>query len=166
MRSAKFMNYDYEAYLSPSRELAKRLPGHRVVDIVVHFVDPEANVIYILTNSMNVSIHGAIGGEILRIALLETSIHELEHTGMDIRRHQPFNVFIGHRIVALREIGAPWNGHGWEVGFEGLPATTMLIQSIYADPKPAEFNDCLRLGVSQYEWNFPNKALAAANGPS
>jgi hypothetical protein len=49
-------------------------------------------------------------------------------------------------------IGEAWNGHGFEICFEGLLGKTMLVQSIYAGEKPEGFDDCIRLGTGNYFW--------------
>jgi len=148
------MNNNCESYLNASRKIADSLCGLRMQSVLVHVVEREANVVYLITEDGGFAIDGALDGEILRIAQLQTTIEVLRGSGMKIIEYPPFGVFLQHRIHEVREIGLPWKGHGWEISFEGLSGKSMIVQSIYAAPKPEGFENCLRLGVAEYQWDI------------
>ena len=59
-----------------------------------------------------------------------------------------------------RAIGEAWNGHGIEISFSGILDRTLIIQSIESGDMPAEFADCLRVGVVQYTYSHERGADA------
>ena len=148
------MSYNYEPIQRASHRIAEALSGQLLTSIHVHLVDGEANVVYLISNRNGFVIDGAADGEILRIARLDASIEELRQSDMNIVDCRPFGIFLQHQVREIREIGLPWKGHGWEISFEGLFGKTMIVQSIYGAPKPEGFENCLRLGVAEYQWDF------------
>lgn len=109
----------------------------------MQIVEPEFNVAVLVTADGTWEICGRIGGEVLGIKRAASTRDESEAEGNLVRRYPAFSPFEGRRIEQARTLGHAWNGHGFELTFEGLPHQTMLIQ---ADDR----HDCLRLGVGMY----------------
>lgn len=133
-------------------EIAKsklsEITGKVLVDFLVDVVEPEFNVAYLIFEDSVYSVNGAIGSEIITIN--KTDYNHLNIENRDLRIFKPYLVFHNKKIIQARNIGAEWNGHGFEISFEGIYDKSMIIQSIYAGDKPKGFEDCIRLGIGQY----------------
>lgn len=143
-------SYDYPKLIRQSCQTLTEIEGRTLVDFLVQIVDPEYNAATLIFADCAYAISGRIGSEILGIERVE--IPRTGVIGREVRneRFQPYDEFLGRRIVQARMIGKAWNGHGFEFTFEGLPNRSMIVQSIYSSPKPPEAEDCIRLGIGHY----------------
>ncbi len=145
------MSYDYEQYIKESSSLLLKLEGATVLSVLINVVDPEFNVVYLETDKGIYSLQGEIGGEYLGVHELKELPETTSQDGYIICKYPPFEIFVGKRIIQARQIGTAWNGHGYEISFDGMFTQTMIVQSIYGGDKPHNLEDCLRLGVGNYE---------------
>lgn len=149
------VDYDYSNDVNAAVRLLDDLEGALVARILVNVVIPEFNVVYLITDRGCFALQGEIGGEYLGIHKLDDEPIEVKEDGYIISSYQPFSQFERRRIVAARTFGEVWNGHGFELSFEGIVDKTMLVQSIYSGEKPTELEDCLRLGIGHYALTMP-----------
>lgn len=145
------MSDDYEHYTKESSSLLCELEGATLRSVLINVIDPEFNVVYLETDKGIYSLQGEVGGEYLGVHELEELPDITSQDGYIISKYPPFEIFVGKRIVQARQIGTAWNGHGYEISFSGMFTQTMIVQSIYCGSKPSELDDCLRLGVGNYE---------------
>jgi hypothetical protein len=143
-------DYDYAKLELMARESVGALEGRLLSKFLVHVVEPEFNVAILVTDAGTWEICGRIGAEVLGITRADSTREEGGTDGESVRRYPAFSRFEGRRIEQARTLGHAWNGHGFEITFEGLPDQTMLIQSIYSLPKAEGLEDCLRLGIGMY----------------
>ena len=136
--------------------LLPELEGAVISAILVNVVDPEFNIVYIDTDIGSYSIHGESGGEYLGVRKINSMPGQITDEGYRICPYQPFERFVGRKIAAVHQIGKIWKGHGFELCFEKMPNETMIVQSIYAGDKPEDFEDCLRLGIGSYQFEYEN----------
>jgi hypothetical protein len=142
--------YDYQKSIEEACKLLPQLEGALVERILINVVEPEYNVVYLVTDKGTFALQGDIGGEHLGVVSVEHIPEVTEQDGYVVCPYPPFTQFEGHRISQARQIGTAWNGHGFELSFEGVFDRTMIVQSIYAGDKPVALEDCLRLGVAIY----------------
>ena len=145
------MSYDYEQYTKESSILLSELEGAILISVLINVIDPEFNVVYLETDKGKYSLQGEVGGEYLGVHELKALPEITSQDGYIICKYPPFEIFIGRRIVQARQIGTAWNGHGYEISFDGMFTQTMIVQSIYCGVKPSKLEDCLRLGIGNYE---------------
>lgn len=143
-------DYDYPKLELAAKTDAEALEGRVLTRFLVHIVEPEFNVAILETDDGTWEICGRIGAEVLGIERVAVTREEFHGKSEAVRRHAPFEVFVGRQIAQVRTLGEAWNGHGFELTFYGLPEQTMLIQSIYSEPRPEGLEDCLRLGIGMY----------------
>ena len=143
-------DYQYEQMVTEAATSVSQLEGRVLKQFLTHVVDSEFNVAYLVLDDGAFAIQGRIGGELLQIVPVENLPAEGVEGNTAVKSFAPFSIFLNRRIVQARSIGAAWNGHGFEFSFEGLPDKTMIVQSIEAGERPAEFVDCLRFGVGCY----------------
>lgn len=144
------MSYDYAADIAHYSQLMPELPGKILREVFVNVSAPEFKAVYLCTDNGVYVIRGEIGSEILGIH----KVHQAPETqgGSTIQKFPPFDCFLGKQVTQVRMIGEAWNGHGFELSFSELQGKTILIQSIYAGEKPAEYHNCLRPGIGTYHW--------------
>jgi hypothetical protein len=149
------MNYDYQKDIDESCKLISNLEGAVLNDFLVNIVEPEFNVVFLDTNKGVFALQGEVGGEYLGIRILSEMPSLVDDQGYIICHYPPFQMFVGKTIGQARHIGTAWNGHGFEITFIGMAEKSMIIQSIYSSPKPEKLEDCLKLGIGNYEyvWN-------------
>lgn len=145
------MTYDYENDVNEACATLPDLEGATIISIRINVVDPEFNVVYLETDKGVYSLQGEVGGEYLGVHRLDELPEITDQDGYIICRYQPFNIFEGCVISQARQIGAAWQGHGFEFSFSEIPTKSMIVQSIYCGAKPEALEDCLRLGVGHYE---------------
>lgn len=143
-------SYDYPKLIQQSCRALSEVEGRTLVDFLVQVVDPEYNIATLIFADCAYAISGRIGSEILGIERVEIPRAGEISAGVRNERFQPYDEFLGRKLIQARMVGEAWNGHGFEFTFEGLPNRSMLVQSIYSSPKPPEAEDCLRLGVGHY----------------
>jgi len=148
------MEYRYQEYIKESCKLLPDLEGAIVLQVLVNVVDPEFNVVYLKTDKGVYSIQGEMGSEYLGIRKLEEMPEITNDEGYIISSFKPFTIFEGKKIKQAHQVGEAWNGHGFELCFENEPNKTMIVQSIYSGDKPEEFDDCLRLGIGSYYYEY------------
>ncbi len=148
------MEKEYQNCLIRNEELLKELQGELLKGLLINIAIPEFNVVYLKTKTQNFSIYGQAGSEYIGIHKIEKWPEEESNETSVICKYPPFEIFLNHKIVAARQIGAIWNGHGFELSFEGIYDKTLIVQSIYTGEVPAGLGDCLRLGIGYYqnEW--------------
>ena len=95
-----------------------------------------------------------MGSEYLGVRKLEIMPEQTYDEVYSICPYEPFECFVGKKIIQAHQIGEAWNGHGFELCFEKVPDRTMIVQSIYTGDKPDDFEDCLRLGVAIYQFEY------------
>jgi len=157
--------YDYEQMISEASEALASIQGRILHRVLVQEVGHEFNVVYLITEVGAYAVQGRIGSEVLVIVPMEQppSLGLLSNTSMAIvKPFRPFSMFEGRRIVQGRSIGGAWNGHGFELSFEGQPNRTLIIQSIYTDAKPDGYEDCLRLGIGNYVFDTESEGVLPA----
>ena len=145
------MSDDYEQYTKESSQLLCELEGTTLISVLINVIDPEFNVVYLETDKGIYSLQGEVGGEYLGVHKLEELPEITSQDGYIICKYPPFEIFVGRNIVQARQIGTAWNGHGYELSFGGMFTQTMIVQSIYSGSKPGDLDDCLRLGIGNYE---------------
>jgi hypothetical protein len=153
--------HDYEQMVKDASMELATLEGQLLFRLLVQEVEPEFNVLYLLTDGGAYAIQGRIGGEVLEIVLMDQPPAEgpwPDSCLVVVKPLAPFALFEGRRIVQARSIGCAWNGHGFEFSFEGLPSRTLLVQSIYTGSKPDGYEDCLRLGIGSYVFDTESGA--------
>jgi hypothetical protein len=148
-------DHDYARRESETLRDLKQLEGLRLTRVLVQIVAPEFNCIDLVFEEAAFEVCGQIGSEIIGIKKLPEIPRPSDTGHIQTVDFEPFSIFVGRLIVQARAIGSAWNGHGIELSFEGLPDRTMLIQSIYSGDKPAEYEDCLRLGIGTYWHTWP-----------
>ena len=148
------MEYEYDKYIKKSCQLLPTLEGAIVLQILVNIVEPEFNVVFLKTDKGVFSLQGEKGAEYLGVRKIDLMPELTNNQGYIICPHEPFECFLGGKIIQAHQIGEAWNGHGFEFCFENMPDITMIVQSIYTGDKPKEFEDCLRLGVGNYQFEY------------
>src|SRR5690606_22493847 len=133
------MKYDYPRYVAYYSRLMPELEGRILRQIRVNIVVPEFNVLFLGLGEQAYAVSGEIGSEILGISKIVGMPELTERDSRIVRTFPLFDRFIDRRIKQVRMIGEAWNGHGFELSFEGLLGETMLIQSIYAGDKEKDF---------------------------
>ena len=148
------MEYEYKKYIKESCKLLPELEGAIVSQILVNIVDPEFNVVFLKTDKGVFSLQGEMGAEYLGVRKLDSMPEQTDDEGYIICPYKAFECFVGKKIIQAHQIGEAWNGHGFELCFDNMPDKTMIVQSIYTGDKPEEFEDCLRLGVGNYQFRY------------
>jgi hypothetical protein len=143
-------DYDYDRLERAAAADVKALEGCFLREVLVHIVEPEFNVVFLVTDDGVWEVSGRVGSEVLGISRAPEHVERYSTEHASVNGYGPYEQFQGRRIVQARTIGEAWNGHGFEFTFEGLPHRSMLIQSIYSSPKPPDLEDCLRLGIGVY----------------
>lgn len=148
------MKYNYPKLIRERSKDLKNIEGQVLEKILIHVVEPEYNVLYLKFSNGWYEAKGEIGSEILGFHKSnEIPQEDKSHPGSWIGPYRPFDFFIGKTVASTRHIGSAWNGHGYEISFKEIPEKTLIVQSIYTDPKPDAFEDCLRLGIGTYSFN-------------
>lgn len=139
---------EYKNIVKIAKSKLSEITGKVLVDFLVDVVEPEFNVAYLIFTDSVYAVNGAMGSEVITIN--KTDYKHLNIENRDLRIFKPYLIFHNKKIIQVRSIGTEWNGHGFEISFEGIYDKSMIIQSIYAGDKPKEFEDCIRLGIGQY----------------
>ncbi len=148
------MEKKYQDCLIRNEELLTELQGEVLESLLINVAIPEFNVVYLKTKTQKFCIHGQAGSEYIGIYKIEEWPEEESDETRVICKYPPFEIFVGHKVSMARQIGSIWNGHGFEISFQGVYDKTLIVQSIYAGDVPAGLDDCLRLGIGHYqsEW--------------
>jgi hypothetical protein len=143
--------YDYSGRERRFRDDLAALAGRRLTAMCVQVLHGQLNQVYLGFDDRLVSIHGDIGGELLKVvdipALPELGVLE---EGSRIWQPPQAIKLVGRTIAAARAIGAAWNGHGMELAFEGLPTETVLITSVETPENKTDVHDALRVAFPTY----------------
>jgi hypothetical protein len=121
------MNYDYEQHTKESSFLLSELEGATLLSVLINVIDPEFNVVYLETDKGKYSLQGEVGGEYLGVHELKDLPEITDQDGYIICKYPPFEIFEGKRIAQARQIGTAWNGHGYEISFDGMFTQTMIV---------------------------------------
>lgn len=140
---------EFEQVVKEAKRKLEMLEGRTLRKCVVDIVEPEFNIIYLVFSNSIFAIHGANASEVIDIHQIDEIDSRLYKEGR-AKEFSPFNIFLDRKICSARCMGEEWNGHGFELSFEGLLNKTMLIQSIYTGNQPLDLNDCIRLGIGNY----------------
>jgi len=146
----------YEDDLNEFREVMPLLKN-AIVQRVLTDISTDFNCLYILTDKGAFLFQCRLQGEIVGVFKEDEIVVDRFYD------FELFEQFVGKRIENIRMIGAPWNGHGYVIGFAGI-YDRMLVESIYsnAGEHPYRFDDCLRLGIRHYScqdhYYWQNKA--------
>jgi hypothetical protein len=132
--------YDYRKLEAEAAEALRALEGQLLTSFLVQIVEPEFNVAILVTPGGTWEICGQLGGELLGVRRVDSPRNEGGENGSLVCRHPPYSQFEGRRITQTRTLGRAWNGHGFELTFEGSPFHTMLIHA-------NDQHDCLTLAV-------------------
>lgn len=149
--------HDYNEIIEFERDKISEIEGKILINFLVHIVVPEINIAYLFFADSIYAIHGAIGSEILQINRKETT--DLDYENIKIVIFEPYSIFLNKKINKVRSIGEEWNGHGFEISFEGLYDKSMILQSIYTGETPNGFDDCIRLGIGQYYYSCEDSSV-------
>ncbi|WP_105620031.1 hypothetical protein [Vallitalea okinawensis] len=144
---------DYSKGIKQQKEKIDMIEGKILRDVLVHIVEPEYNIAYLVFDHYVYEICGLMGSEILGICEISYIDYKGKSNGRNIKKFKPYEIFLDKEIVQVRIIGEEWNGHGFEFSFKEVYDKTMIIQSIYSGNKPDEFEDCIRLGIGQYYYS-------------
>jgi len=147
----KMTSYNYpELILQKTADLPK-IVGLSLEKALVNYVADEFNVLYLKAGGRWFAAQPEIGGEILGFHELGASPKERQTSdGSGIVSFVMFDRFMGAQVTAVRQMGEAWNGHGFELSFDGIVDHTLLVQSIFTGSEPEDYSDCLRLGVGSY----------------
>ncbi|NMO97716.1 hypothetical protein [Paenibacillus lemnae] len=96
------------------------LCGKQILNIKVHIVDPEINMILLEINECWFGIFGAVGSEILEVNIKSDIINKKLLDSM------PLKQLVNHYISGFRFIGEVWNGYGVEFSFKGVFDKTLM----------------------------------------
>ena len=138
--------YDYKSLEERFRLKLSSLEGRVVNSIKAQLVQTDINQLFLDTDNGYIAIIPSIGGEVLDLAECDKPKSSNELQLFDVLRN-----FWGQRIVQARMIGEAWNGHGVEIGFDGMPTQTILISSVECSENNIEISDALRIGMGSYE---------------
>ena len=148
--------YDYRGMELAADAALRSLEGRVLERALVQVVDPEFNVLYLLFEDQSFAVQGNVGGEVLEIVPLAKRPQEGPlNECTTVVAFPPFEQFSRRRIASARTIGSAWNGHGFELTFDGIFDRTLIVQSIHTGAEPPGYSDCLRLGVGDYHFAWP-----------
>lgn len=139
---------EYKNIAEIAKSKLSEITGKVLVDFLVDVVEPEFNIAYLIFTDSVYAVNGTMGSEVITIN--KTDYKHINIDNRDLRIFKPYLIFHNKKIIQARSIGTEWNGHGFEISFEGMCDKSMIIQSIYVGDKPKEFEDCIRLGIGQY----------------
>jgi hypothetical protein len=143
--------YDYSGRERSFRDALAAFAGRRLMAMRVQVLHGQLNQVYLGFDDRLVSIHGDIGGELLKVvdipALPELGLVE---EGSRIWQPPQATKLVGRTIAAARVVGAVWNGHGMELAFEGLPTETILITSVETPENKTDVHDAIRVAFPTY----------------
>jgi hypothetical protein len=143
--------YDYPGRERRFRDGLAAFVGRRLTAMRIQVLHGELNQVYLGFDERLVSIHGDIGGELLKVVDI-SALPELGLVEEDSRIWQPRQAtkMIGHTVAAARAVGDAWNGHGMELAFEGLPTETILITSVETPENKTDVHDAIRVAFPTY----------------
>ena len=146
------MSHDYPKIVAQQTTTLKSVEGQTLERVLVNAVDHEFNVLYLKFGPGWFAANGAIGGEVLVFQKCDKPLESAAGEASFSRTFPfaPFDIFLNNKVIATRQIGEAWNGHGFEFTFSGFFDKTLIVQSIYAGEKIDGFNDCIRLGFGTY----------------
>jgi hypothetical protein len=147
--------FEYKYIIEQEKRKIVNIEGKTLKDFFVDIVEPEFNIAYLIFTDSVYSVKGTMGSEVISINQINYS--DIDFVNRQIIRFIPFSIFCNKKIIQVRSIGEEFNGHGFEISFEGVLDKGMIIQSIYTGDKPIDFNDCIRLGISQYYYSSDYK---------
>ncbi|MDF2485628.1 MAG: hypothetical protein K0R46_1796 [Herbinix sp.] len=142
----------YKEIIEKEKQNILVLKNKVLVDFFVDIVEPEINIAYLVFVDGIYAVSGAIGSEI--ITMIQTDSIHLQIENKQLKQFEPYSIFLNKKIIQVRNIGEEWNGHGFEISFEGMYDKTMILQSIYTGDNPEGYDDCIRLGVGQYYYSY------------
>ncbi len=142
----------YKELIENEKQNILALKNKVLVDFFVDIVEPEINIAYLVFVDNSYAVSGAIGSEIITMTQTESKYLQIENK--QLKQFEPYSIFLNKKIIQVRSIGEEWNGHGFEISFEGMHDKTMILQSIYSGDKPEGFDDCIRLGIGQYYYSY------------
>lgn len=146
--------FEYKDIIEQEKQKITLIEGKVLLDFMVDIVEPEFNIAYLIFTDSVYAIRGTIGSEVITINQIDYS--DIIFKNRQIIKFNPYSVFCNKKIFQARSIGEEYNGHGFEISFEGIFDKSMIIQSIYAGDKPKGFEDCIRLGIGQYFYTSEN----------
>ena len=138
--------YDYKTIEENLKQSLPTLDGRVVRSIKAQLVGTEVNQLIIDTDKGCIAIIPHIGGEVLLL-----SECDMPETSKNLQLIDVLVEFRDQKIVQARSLGGAWNGHGIEIGFEGMPTQTMLVSSVECSENNTETRDALRIGRGLYE---------------
>jgi hypothetical protein len=148
--------YNYRSMEEAANAAVRSLEGRVLERALVQVVAPEFNVLYLLCDDQSFAVQGRVGGEVLEIVPMDKRPAEGRlNDCTSVVAFPAFEQFARRRIASARMIGCAWNGHGFELSFDGIFDRTMIVQSIHTGADPPDFSDCLRLGVGVYHFAWP-----------
>ena len=148
-------HHDYRDREERFREDLKALIDRELATVRIHIVFPEINIVYFGFSDGIVSIQGDIGGEVLRIVAVDAMPNKAKDEFSVTRDWVEAALFTRRKIVQARVIGEAWNGHGLELGFEGLATQTLIISSVECQENDSRVADALRIGRCTYTMEIP-----------
>lgn len=146
--------YQYRERETQFRAQLGKLDGRVLRDVLLQIIEPEVNVVVLVFEDAVFSVQGQIGGELLD--LVESAPPTAESLGPNAwyESFEPAVRFRGKAVAQVRAVGGAWNGHGLELSFAGCPGHTLIITSICSGTAPEGFNDCLKVGVADYRYEY------------
>ena len=142
--------YDYAGREASFRDVLRTFVGCRLVSMRVEVIHGQLNQVFLRLDERVMSIHGDIGGEVLKI--IETD--RLPDLGADegtmIWQPVQIETFVGAAIAAARVVGETWTGHGLELAFTGHSTRTILITSVKSPENDSQVHDALRVAFPNY----------------
>ena|SRR5688572_28568447 len=144
-------SFGYGAREAHFRGMLKTFVGSRLTAVRVEVLYGQLNQVFLRLNERVVSIHGDIGGEVLKIVDTD-SLPELgiPYEGKMIWQPTQAEPFIGKLIAAARVVGEAWDGHGLELAFERESTRTILITSVESPENDTQTHDALRVAFTNY----------------
>jgi hypothetical protein len=150
------LGYDYSRRERRFRESLAAFVGLHLTAMRIQVLHGELNQVFLGLDERLVSIHGDIGGELLKVVDVP-ALPDLGVVDEDSRIWQPPQAakLIGHAVAAARAVGEAWNGHGMELAFEGLPTETILITSVETPENKSDVHDMIRVAFPTYVMEIP-----------
>lgn len=146
--------YQYRERETQFRKQLGRLNGRVLRDVLLQIIEPEINIVVLVFEDAVFSVQGQIGGELLNVIEAPPPATESLGPRAWYQAFEPAAQFRGKAVAQVRAVGEAWNGHGLEVSFAKYQAHTLIITSIDSGNAPEGFNDCLKVGVADYSYEY------------